>query len=166
MQWFYKDPNGTVQGPFPADDMFEWNSMGYFKDDLLVRRSIDREFTTLGKTLARYGTDPFKATKHPPTLKPKEVPVSAPTPPQQQAPAAAAAPPASQQPAAAPPAAAAPMAQAGLQSIAPAPQQDPIHQVIFLIRSQPQYADMYRQFMIQIQSLDQYKVTCYMWPGL
>ncbi len=132
--------------------MCEWHSLGYFKEDLLVRRSFDQEFFNLGTVIARYGTDPFRAKKHPPSLKAKEAPapVQPAAPPQQVAPAPqqAAAPVAPQ---------AAQMAQPGLQPLSP-PQQDPIHDVIFLIRTQEQYATTFRNLMFQIQNLTQYKV--------
>ena len=152
VEWFYKDPSGNEQGPFPASDMCEWHNLGYFKEDLLVRRSFDQEFFSLGTVIARYGTDPFRAKKHPPSLKAKEAPAPAQpaASPQQVAPAPQQAPaPVAQQ--------AAPMAQPGFQPISP-PQQDPIHDVIYLIRTQGQYETTFRQLMMQIQNLVQYKV--------
>ena len=152
VEWYYKDPSGNEQGPFPASDMCEWHSLGYFKEDLLVRRSFDQDFFSLGTVIARYGTDPFRAKKHPPSLKAKEAPVPAQpaAPPQQVAATPQQAPaPAAQQ--------AASMAQPGLQPLNP-PQQDPIHDVIYLIRTQEQYATTFRQLMYQIQNLGQYKV--------
>lgn len=33
-QWFYKDPQGFVRGPFTCFDMYTWHSEGYFSEDL------------------------------------------------------------------------------------------------------------------------------------
>lgn len=33
-QWFYKDPQGFVQGPFTCFDMYTWHNEGYFSEDL------------------------------------------------------------------------------------------------------------------------------------
>ena len=49
MDWFYKDPNGQIQGAFSSRDMGEWSDLGYFKDDLLIRRSVDQQFLPLGQ---------------------------------------------------------------------------------------------------------------------
>ncbi|OQR70980.1 hypothetical protein BIW11_11279 [Tropilaelaps mercedesae] len=46
--WFYKDPQGVIQGPFPSSDMIEWCGQGYFHDGLECRRACDSAFSALG----------------------------------------------------------------------------------------------------------------------
>merc|ERR1712131_309638 len=65
MEWFYKDPSNNIQGPFSSNDMAEWFEAGYFKKDLLIRRSCDQEFLSLGQVETRYGSNPFRSTRHP-----------------------------------------------------------------------------------------------------
>ena len=76
IEWFYKDPNGQIQGPFSSREMGEWNELGYFKEDLLIRRSVDQQFLPLGQVQLRYQANPFRSTRHPPAL-----PAPAPAPP-------------------------------------------------------------------------------------
>ncbi|KAG5261309.1 hypothetical protein AALO_G00302450 [Alosa alosa] len=38
MKWFYKDPQGEIQGPFTTVEMCEWFQAGYFSMTLLVKR--------------------------------------------------------------------------------------------------------------------------------
>ena len=45
--WYYKDPKGNVQGPFPADNMRVWLHAGYFKADLPIRCGHSGEFLPL-----------------------------------------------------------------------------------------------------------------------
>jgi hypothetical protein len=53
MDWYYKDPNGQIQGPFSSRDMGDWSELGYFKDDLLIRRTLDQQFLSLGQVQLR-----------------------------------------------------------------------------------------------------------------
>lgn len=53
--WYYRDPQGKVQGPFPASEMTEWYRAGYFDDSLSVRRACDEIYTTLGTLVALCG---------------------------------------------------------------------------------------------------------------
>lgn len=46
--WFYKDPQGTLQGPFTAQEMTEWFSAGYFTMTLLVKQGKDTTFQVGG----------------------------------------------------------------------------------------------------------------------
>jgi hypothetical protein len=48
--WQYRDPNGTVQGPFPAARMLAWRAAGHFQADLPVR-ALGRR-VALGAALA------------------------------------------------------------------------------------------------------------------
>ena len=45
--WYYKDPQGQIQGPFSGAEMQQWFEAGYFPDQLLVKLSSDRGFTGL-----------------------------------------------------------------------------------------------------------------------
>lgn len=40
-KWFYRDPQGDLQGPFTSSEMAEWFSAGYFTMNLLVKRGCD-----------------------------------------------------------------------------------------------------------------------------
>lgn len=59
-KWYYRDPQGEVQGPFLANEMSEWHKQGYFAPNLLVRRTCDERYTTLGELVSLCGTVPFK----------------------------------------------------------------------------------------------------------
>ncbi|CAH7681983.1 hypothetical protein PPACK8108_LOCUS14668 [Phakopsora pachyrhizi] len=69
--WQYRDPSGTVQGPFTAFQMQEWYKASFFRDDLLVKRLTDHAFETLETMILRVGDRdrPFSA-RPPPTLPP------------------------------------------------------------------------------------------------
>ncbi|XP_070560830.1 GRB10-interacting GYF protein 2-like isoform X2 [Ptychodera flava] len=58
-KWFYKDPQGQIQGPFTAGEMSEWFSAGYFTMTLLVRRGCDQAFQPLGEVIKQWGRVPF-----------------------------------------------------------------------------------------------------------
>lgn len=59
-RWFYRDPQGEVQGPFTATEMLEWYRAGYFDETLNVRRVCDPQFIELGDLLkACSGSIPF-----------------------------------------------------------------------------------------------------------
>ena len=47
-KWFYRDPQGDLQGPFASKEMAEWFSAGYFTMTLQVRRGCDELFSPLG----------------------------------------------------------------------------------------------------------------------
>eukprot|EP00345_Euplotes_harpa_P017985 CAMPEP_0168338318 /NCGR_PEP_ID=MMETSP0213-20121227/12759_1 /TAXON_ID=151035 /ORGANISM="Euplotes harpa, Strain FSP1.4" /LENGTH=665 /DNA_ID=CAMNT_0008344065 /DNA_START=68 /DNA_END=2061 /DNA_ORIENTATION=+ len=44
-QWFYKDPQGYVRGPFSCFDMYTWHSQGYFDEDLELSLNCQHFFT-------------------------------------------------------------------------------------------------------------------------
>jgi hypothetical protein len=46
--WFYRDPQGNIQGPFTGADMHEWYKAGFFTAQLLVKRESDPQFIELG----------------------------------------------------------------------------------------------------------------------
>lgn len=49
--WYYRDPQGKIQGPFTATEMLEWYRAGYFDETLNVRRVCDPQFLELGELL-------------------------------------------------------------------------------------------------------------------
>ncbi|KAJ8337750.1 hypothetical protein SKAU_G00367160 [Synaphobranchus kaupii] len=51
MKWFYKDPQGEIQGPFTTLEMSEWFQAGYFTMTLLVKRGCDEGFQPLGDVI-------------------------------------------------------------------------------------------------------------------
>ena len=160
--------------------MAEWFEAGYFKKDLLIRRSCDQEFLSLGQVETRYGSNPFRSTRHPPAFltppPPASTTISRPpgmgalAPPTQ---------PSTVQPvtttttpstvgggwAAAPtqPAAPQPTLTRAPQPVAPAPAPQPvmrtlspIEQVIQLIQSSLEHQSVFKQLMQQITQLEQY----------
>lgn len=68
-KWFYRDPQGEVQGPFLASEMAEWHKQGYFASNLQVRRTCDERYTTLGELVEFCGRVPFKPGINFPPLK-------------------------------------------------------------------------------------------------
>jgi hypothetical protein len=56
-KWLYRDPSGSIQGPFLSDEMHEWYKGGFFTPDLLVRREQDPTFEPLGSLIRRVGSD-------------------------------------------------------------------------------------------------------------
>ncbi|XP_031629871.1 GIGYF family protein CG11148 isoform X2 [Contarinia nasturtii] len=70
-RWFYRDPQGKVQGPFTATEMLEWYRAGYFDETLNVRRVCDPQFIELGDLLkACSGSIPFISMPAPPPIIP------------------------------------------------------------------------------------------------
>lgn len=58
--WFYRDPQDMVQGPFSAMEMAEWYQAGYFDNNLCVRRKNDQRFSKLGDLIDMCGGEmPF-----------------------------------------------------------------------------------------------------------
>eukprot|EP00924_Labyrinthula_sp_SR-Ha-C_P000699 augustus_masked-scaffold_7-processed-gene-1.56-mRNA-1 protein AED:0.39 eAED:0.41 QI:0/0/0/0.33/1/1/3/0/835 len=45
--WYYKNPEGVVQGPFTNDEMLQWYAAGYLPNDLLIAQGQNREFSPL-----------------------------------------------------------------------------------------------------------------------
>lgn len=68
-KWYYRDPQGEVQGPFLASEMAEWWKQGYFSSNLLIRRTYDERYATLGDLVKLYGRVPFKPGPPIPVLK-------------------------------------------------------------------------------------------------
>lgn len=59
-RWYYRDPQGVIQGAFTATAMLEWYRAGYFDNTLHVRRVCDPQFMELGELLKAYsGSIPF-----------------------------------------------------------------------------------------------------------
>ncbi|KAF9975270.1 hypothetical protein BGZ73_001162 [Actinomortierella ambigua] len=55
--WLYRDPTGSIQGPFRSEEMHEWHQGGFFTMDLLVKREQDPTFEPLGSLIRRVGSD-------------------------------------------------------------------------------------------------------------
>ncbi|XP_067898165.1 GRB10-interacting GYF protein 2 isoform X2 [Heterodontus francisci] len=68
MKWFYKDPQGEIQGPFTNQEMAEWFQAGYFTMSLLVKRGCDEGFQPLGEVIKMWGRVPFAPGPSPPPL--------------------------------------------------------------------------------------------------
>ncbi|XP_042567401.1 GRB10-interacting GYF protein 2 isoform X3 [Cyprinus carpio] len=60
-KWFYKDPQGEIQGPFNNQEMSEWFQAGYFTMTLQVKRGCDEMFQPLGEMMKLWGRVPFTA---------------------------------------------------------------------------------------------------------
>ncbi|XP_053186276.1 GRB10-interacting GYF protein 2 isoform X2 [Scomber japonicus] len=68
LKWFYKDPQGEIQGPFSNQEMAEWFQAGYFTMSLLVKRGCDEVFQALGDIMKIWGRVPFTPGPAPPPL--------------------------------------------------------------------------------------------------
>ncbi|XP_041659364.1 GRB10-interacting GYF protein 2 isoform X2 [Cheilinus undulatus] len=68
LKWFYKDPQGEIQGPFSNQEMTEWFQAGYFTMSLLVKRGCDEVFQALGEIMKIWGRVPFTPGPAPPPL--------------------------------------------------------------------------------------------------
>uniref|UniRef100_A0A8D2ZCU3 GYF domain-containing protein n=1 Tax=Scophthalmus maximus TaxID=52904 RepID=A0A8D2ZCU3_SCOMX len=68
LKWFYKDPQGEIQGPFSNPEMTEWFQAGYFTVSLLVKRGCDDVFQPLGDIMKIWGRVPFTPGPAPPPL--------------------------------------------------------------------------------------------------
>ncbi|XP_062336777.1 GRB10-interacting GYF protein 2 isoform X1 [Osmerus eperlanus] len=68
LKWFYKDPQGEMQGPFSNQEMSEWFQAGYFTMTLLVKRGCDEVFQPLGEIIKMWGRVPFALGPAPPPL--------------------------------------------------------------------------------------------------
>ncbi|XP_026004731.1 GRB10-interacting GYF protein 2 isoform X4 [Astatotilapia calliptera] len=68
LKWFYKDPQGEIQGPFSNHEMTEWFQAGYFTMNLLVKRGCDEVFQPLGEIVKIWGRVPFTPGSAPPPL--------------------------------------------------------------------------------------------------
>uniref|UniRef100_A0A146P5F4 GRB10 interacting GYF protein 2 n=1 Tax=Fundulus heteroclitus TaxID=8078 RepID=A0A146P5F4_FUNHE len=68
LKWFYKDPQGEIQGPFSNPEMSDWFQAGYFTVSLLVKRGCDEVFQPLGEMMKIWGRVPFTPGHAPPPL--------------------------------------------------------------------------------------------------
>jgi PERQ amino acid-rich with GYF domain-containing protein len=59
-QWFYRDPQNTVQGPFSSADMERWFAAGYFTILLPVKRMGETQFSTIQQLTKELGRLPFR----------------------------------------------------------------------------------------------------------
>jgi len=60
-QWFYKDPQNTIRGPFSSDEMERWWQGRYFPAHLPVKRLGENEFTTIQQLWKELGRSPFSS---------------------------------------------------------------------------------------------------------
>lgn len=60
-QWFYRDPQNVVQGPFSSADMERWFNAGYFTVLLPVKRHSETQFTTIQQLMKEMGRSPFRS---------------------------------------------------------------------------------------------------------
>ncbi|XP_051579979.1 GRB10-interacting GYF protein 1-like isoform X2 [Myxocyprinus asiaticus] len=81
MKWFYKDPQGEIQGPFSTVEMCEWFQAGYFTMNLLVKRGCDEGFQPLGEVIKMWGRVPFAPGPSPPPLLVRNQALPRPQPP-------------------------------------------------------------------------------------
>lgn len=65
-KWFYRDPQGDIQGPFSPQEMGEWFHAGYFPMALMVKRGCDEGFQPLGDVIKMWGRVPFAPGPSPP----------------------------------------------------------------------------------------------------
>ena len=56
--WQYVDPHGNIQGPFSLEKMRDWNTKGYFEQDLAMRFDPNGDFIEF-RQLFPAGTVPF-----------------------------------------------------------------------------------------------------------
>jgi len=56
--WFYRDAQGSVQGPFTTSQMYLWHRAGYFTAGLQIRFTENGTFLPL-RSLFPAGTKPF-----------------------------------------------------------------------------------------------------------
>ncbi|KAK3844160.1 MAG: hypothetical protein J3R72DRAFT_473419 [Linnemannia gamsii] len=56
-KWLYRDPTGSIQGPFASEEMHEWYKGGFFTMELLVKREQDTNFEPLGALIRKIGSD-------------------------------------------------------------------------------------------------------------
>ncbi|EGG03780.1 uncharacterized protein MELLADRAFT_78488 [Melampsora larici-populina 98AG31] len=73
--WQYRDPSGTIQGPFTAFQMQEWYKASFFRDDLLVKRVSDIAFETLETLILRIGDRDRPFLVRPPPVLPPNLPL-------------------------------------------------------------------------------------------
>jgi len=57
--WFYIDPRGRTQGPFPDDNLENWREQGYLPAKLLIKSESEEFFTPMNRVIERLGHSPF-----------------------------------------------------------------------------------------------------------
>ncbi|KAJ1981470.1 kinesin-like protein [Dimargaris verticillata] len=53
VNWYYRDPQGSIQGPFTSDVMQEWYVAGFFNPNLMISLGTDSDFQPLGMLIRR-----------------------------------------------------------------------------------------------------------------
>ena len=56
-QWYYLDPNQTIQGPFQANQLRDWWDKGFFPEDLQISLTKDKQSLRPAKTV--FGSKEF-----------------------------------------------------------------------------------------------------------
>lgn len=61
IRWIYRDPQGTVQGPWSGLEMHDWYRAGFFSPELLVKKLEDDDYEPLAQLIRRIGNsrEPF-----------------------------------------------------------------------------------------------------------
>lgn len=61
MRWIYRDPQGSIQGPWTGLEMHDWFKAGFFSPDLQIKKLEDPEFEPLAQLVRRIGNsrEPF-----------------------------------------------------------------------------------------------------------
>lgn len=54
-KWYYRDPSGQIQGPFPTKKMLHWYSRKYFPETLPLRRAQDILFEPMSEWKSKCG---------------------------------------------------------------------------------------------------------------
>lgn len=67
--WFYRDPQGITQGPFPASQLMEWHKAGYYDEELPVSKSREHGFKALAVAFGIRKDDSLSRTPPPGFMK-------------------------------------------------------------------------------------------------
>lgn len=61
IRWIYRDPQGSVQGPWSGLEMHDWYRAGFFSPELLVKKYEDTDYEPLAQLIRRIGNsrEPF-----------------------------------------------------------------------------------------------------------
>lgn len=61
IRWIYRDPQGSVQGPWSGLEMHDWYRAGFFSPELLVKKFEDTDYEPLAQLIRRIGNsrEPF-----------------------------------------------------------------------------------------------------------
>lgn len=78
--WYYRDPQGNIQGPFTGSQLIQWEKEGYYDSELPVSKSTDGDFKPLAIAFGMRKEEPAVAAPPPgfngTTASKKEAPVA------------------------------------------------------------------------------------------